>query len=165
MNIFALDTNPKIAARYQVDKHVVKMVLETAQLLSTCHRVLDSEWAELVYKKTHVNHPCSIWVRESSENYNWLLEHFVYLLEEYTFRYGKVHKCSEYLHILKNNPVDSDPLTLFALAMPDEYKMDCPVLSYRKYYINAKSALFSWTRRELPDWLHKTLDNNYQLVL
>lgn len=152
MNIFVLSHDPELAARQQVDKHVVKMVLETAQLLSTCHRVLESQWAEELYKKTHVNHPCSVWVRQSSANYDWLYRHFLFLLDEYTFRYGKTHKCSMYQEILSFNPVPVGELTPFALAMPEQYKKECPVQSYRNYYISEKQKLFNWTRRDIPEW-------------
>lgn len=155
MNIFVLSIDPKRAAMYQVDKHVVKMVLETAQLLSTCHRMLESQWSDKVYKKTHMNHPCSVWVRQSSGNYRWLYAHFLSLLDEYTFRYGKVHKCSMYKNILSFNPVPSGERTPFALAMPDQYKVDCPVMSYRNYYLAEKYNLFRWTKREKPDWVKK----------
>ena len=152
MNIFLLSDDPEIAARSQVDKHVVKMVLESAQLLSTCHRVLESEWANKVYKKTHVNHPCSIWARETSANYEWLFKHFLFLLDEYTFRYKKVHKCADYVEILKNNPVPEGELTNFALAMPEKYKVECPVQSYINYYVAEKYPLFKWTNRKNPEW-------------
>lgn len=163
MNIFVLSESPELAARQQVDKHVVKMVLETAQLLSTCHRVLESKWANDLYKKTHVNHPCSIWVRESSGNYNWLYNHFLYLLDEYTYRYGKVHKCSMYKHILSYNPAPKGERTPFALAMPDQYRSECAVESYRNYYVFEKNALFTWTKRDMPDWVKKALTTQIEL--
>lgn len=157
MNVFILSKNPELAARYQVDKHVVKMVLETAQLLSTCHRVLETERAEHVYKKTHVNHPCSLWLRESSANYDWLYLHFLHLLDEYTFRYGKTHKCAMYKDILSFNPVTKGQPTPFALAMPEQYRSKCPVKSYRDYYLAEKHQLFSWTKRDVPDWVKEAL--------
>lgn len=157
MNIFVLDLDPKLAAINQVDKHVVKMTLETAQLLSTCHRVLESPWRDSVYKQTHVNHPCSVWLRQSRANYQWLFQHFIALLDEYTFRYGKVHKCSNYVDILENCPISSgDDITPFALAMPEEYKKSCPVDSYVTYYIGEKANMFKWTKRTPPKWAQKS---------
>ena len=87
MNIFYLDKDPKKCAEMHCDKHVVKMILEYAQLLSTAHRVLDgNEWADHVglYKATHKNHPSAIWARESAGNYFWLNKLFQELCKEYT---------------------------------------------------------------------------------
>jgi hypothetical protein len=103
MNIFYLDPNPQVAARYHVDKHVVKMVLESAQLLSAAHFVLDKN-NEGMYKPTHINHPCSKWTRESKANYLWLYQLFKELSHEYTFRYGKVHKTYTKMHYILNRP-------------------------------------------------------------
>lgn len=175
MNIFFLDRDPEEAARLLVDKHCVKMILETCQLLSTAHRVLDGEltigksktgrkakrWVlhdareEVLYKATHVNHPCAVWCRESLENYNWLVEHMIALCKEYHHRYGKVHKCFGELSFMLASPPHN--LTEFdwtepPLAMPDEYKTDDVVESYRNYYNGAKSGMFKWTNRETPTW-------------
>lgn len=156
MNIFILNKDPEIAAQLQVDKHVVKMILETAQLLSTAHRVLESPFAEAVYKKTHINHPCSIWARYSKENYDWLYKHFLALIKEYTYRYEKVHASSRLIEVLKHNPVEESlGLTAFPLAMPEEYKTECPVQSYKNYYIKEKSHIFSWKKRSVPEWAIK----------
>ena len=94
MNIFYLSPCPKQSAKDQCDKHVVKMILESAQMLCTAHRFLDSsEWADEagLYKMAHKNHPSSIWVRSSVHNYTWLYVHMVALMNEYTNRYGKHH--------------------------------------------------------------------------
>ena len=100
MNIFRLDNDPFVAAYNQCNKHVVKMCLETAQLLSTAHRVLDGEDANPdLYKATHKNHPSAVWARENSSNYLWLMQHFDALLLEYAFRYYKRHASSRLKHI------------------------------------------------------------------
>ena len=93
MNIFVTDPDPVISAQTLCDKHVVKMVLESAQMLSTAWREYSSEYADEheLYKTAHLNHPCSIWVRLARENYRWLYKHFVALCEEYTHRYEKSH--------------------------------------------------------------------------
>ena len=91
MNIFVLDKNPRDAARMHCDKHVPKMILETAQMLSTAHHVYDTPQAPLVYKKAHLNHPCTIWVRESVDNYSWAFELFRELNNEFVRRRGKKH--------------------------------------------------------------------------
>jgi hypothetical protein len=95
MNIFATHPDPKTCAVELDNKRVVKMVLETCQLLSTAMNLTGGLGP---YKSTHQNHPCSIWVRASKANYQWTLDHFISLLMEYTLRYGKIHKCEQYLH-------------------------------------------------------------------
>lgn len=176
MNIFAVDENPSRCAEYMVDKHVVKMILETAQLLSTAHRVLDgvktdaksktgrsvARWVlpddrdTRLYSATHVNHPSAVWCRTTNNNYIWLYVHFISLLNEYTYRYGKVHKCQEMVDLLKSHPqsIPYGPLTPVTPAMPDEYKVPYDsVQSYRNYYKHSKTHLHKWTKREPPNWL------------
>jgi hypothetical protein len=156
MNIFFLDLLPDVAAQMQCDKHVVKMVLESAQMLSTCHHVLESPVAPHVYRKTHANHPCNIWLRESADNYMWLYEHFLALGDEYTYRYGKVHKSiRERAHYLELPPpaLDFIGYTTPPQCMPDEYKCDDVVLAYQNYYICDKSRFAVWNKaRPAPDW-------------
>jgi hypothetical protein len=109
-----------------------------------------------LYKLTHKNHPCAIWVRSSKANYEWLYDLFCELCEEYTYRYGKVHmsdtKLKEVLAFVPKNIPDV-PMTDFALAMPDECKTEDPVESYRNYYKTHKSHLLAWTKRSVPDWV------------
>jgi hypothetical protein len=164
MNIFYLDENPKIAAQAMTDKHVIKMILESAQLLSTAHRVLDGKeyihispanrrlrrWNHpdllmhsVLYKSTHINHPSAMWVRESSSNYQWLYQHFVALCEEYTKRYKKIHATERLLKdILKNLPnnISKGELTPMKIAISDEryHEKNNPIQSYRNYYIGEK---------------------------
>jgi len=159
MNIFVLDQDPKLAALYHCDKHVVKMILESAQLLSTAHRLCGGDSIN-TYKPTHINHPCSIWVRESSNNYNWLYNLFVCLLDEYWYRYGnkknKQHKCAELKNILKNVPPNIPELimTPWRTAMPEECKISLDVITnYRHYYKTHKTNLLNYTLREKPFWL------------
>lgn len=174
MNIFAVDKDPVVSARSLVDNHVIKTILETCQLLSTAHRVLDGNpyvdatgkrkvqrWdlpapMDKLYKATHVNHPSAVWCRISINNYNWLYAHFLALLDEYTFRYGKVHKCSELVPLLSKAPlnINHGPLTSVTPAMPEEYLVvGDSVTSYRNYYRNAKKDLHKWTKRAIPDWI------------
>jgi len=149
MNIFVLDSDPTIAAKYQCDKHIVKMCLETAQLLC-------SVFSSAPYKRTHYNHPCSVWTRESLGNYQWLISHGESLCKEYTNRYGKVHKsqsviewCSSHKDelIFKNNRLTQHPL-----CMPDECKTESVVESYRSYYIRYKKDFAVWKNVEIPYW-------------
>ncbi len=155
MNLFILDLDPEVCARYHVDKHVVKMILETAQLLSTAHRILDDSPNPKLYRITHQHHPCARWVRESRGNYDWAYNLFERLCDEYTWRYDKTHLTSSKLRsLLRRAPrgLDGD-LTPFALAMPDEFKCDDPVESYRAYYRHAKRGLHKWTHRRVPEWI------------
>lgn len=156
MNIFFLSFCPREAAQMQCDKHVVKMVLETAQLLCSVHYYRGQCSPEAVpYKLTHKNHPCSIWARKSVRNYEWLMQHFRALLDEYTLRYGKQHKCEGvYSWLVDNPPMLPDfGFTKPATAMPDEHKSSCIVESYRAYYKSAKAYMAVWNKqRQAPEW-------------
>lgn len=178
MNIFYLHNNPKIAAEYHVDKHCVKMILETCQLLSTAHRVLDGvetiglspsgrkqkRWVlpdhreQVLYSATHINHPSAVWVRQSKQNYMWLYGLLCELSSEYTYRYEKVHKCESIglIDALGKFPqnIKSHGFTEPTPAMPDQYKVPGnSVQSYHNYYNGEKQRMFSWKKREVPDWI------------
>jgi len=164
MNIFFLDENPTLSAQYHVDKHVVKMILETAQLLCSVHHVTDQVTEQVPYKLSHKNHPCAVWARESLSNYLYLCELGLELGKEYTYRYGKKHKSIEVIEwCIVNKPNIPDiGFTTPAMAMPDEFKVDSVVESYRNYYMGAKSDLASWKNREKPFWFgKKELDLQY----
>ena len=153
MNIFLLDTDTKKCAQYHCDKHVVKMILETAQLLCGVHH-MTNQITEAPYKLSHRNHPCSIWARESLSNYLYLCELGLELCKEYTYRYGKRHKSQDVIEwclINKPNIADKE-FTEPARAMPDEYKSNCVVESYRSYYMGEKSKIAVWKNRETPEW-------------
>lgn len=178
MNIFYLDSDPRIAAQAHCDKHVVKMILETAQLLSIAHRILDgteyidassgrklrrwrmpdSDREELLYKATHVNHPCAIWVRANYANYSWAFSLFAELSKEYTHRYGRSHLSFDKLeHLLVFTPdhiTKSKECTDVPQAMPDEFKVPGdPVLAYRRYYLGSKAEIAVWNNnRNPPEW-------------
>lgn len=145
MNIFYLSDCPKKSAQYLYNKHVVKMILETAQLLCTAHHELDSK-IKVPYKPAYKNHPSSVWVRSSAENYWWTYQHFIHLGNEYKKRYSKVHlsisKCSEALYNIPKNI----PVTAFyqpPQCMPDEYHCDDSIEAYWKYYIQGKKHICS----------------------
>jgi hypothetical protein len=153
VNIFALDNCPFQSAKWHVDKHVNKMILEGTQLLCTAFHL---QSIEAPYKKTHQSHPNAIWTRSSYDNFMWTLQYVYGLCEEYTERYSKTHKtqqvaywCEDNAHQLRFENMD---LTPFALAMPDEYKVDDPVQSYRNYYKHGKSHLHNWKQNK-PDWI------------
>ncbi len=152
MNIFFLDYDPKKCAQYHNDKHVVKMILETAQLLCGVHWVIGNE---APYKLSHKNHPCSIWVRSSLENYLWLCELGLELCIEYEYRYGKKHKTYDVIMwCILNKPNISDvEFTTPPLAMPDHCKIENnPIKSYRNYYMIEKSSFCKWKGRDVPNW-------------
>jgi hypothetical protein len=179
MNIFILDRDIDKCTEYHTDKHCIKQILETAQILSTAHRVLDGiksvevsssgrqkivyklinkEKDSVLYSVTHTNHRCSLWVRENSANYHWAFKFFCALSNEYTHRYGKVHKSySKLSDILYDAPVNisrSHQMTPFALAMPKQYQNPSDAVeSYRAYYNGDKRHLFSWKNRSIPHWI------------
>jgi hypothetical protein len=152
MNIFVLDECPKMAAIQQVDKHVVKMTLETAQMLSTALRLNGSECPDL-YRATHKNHPCTKWAKATRSNFLWLCEHGRSLAEEYTARYGKTHKSLRVIELAEAlaDTIPEGERTPFALAMPDQYKTESAVQSYRDFY-NAEKASFAQWKRNKPFW-------------
>lgn len=175
MNIFYLDTDPVKAAQMNCDKHVVKMILECAQLLSTAHRFLDGvlwvddssgrkikKWKinngfeEILYKATHINHPSAIWARENVNNYNWLYNHFIALCDEYTYRYGKVHLTDTKLrNVLCEIPenISTNPMSKMPQAMPDYCKDADSVKAYRNYYLKEKAKMLNYTKRKTPSWV------------
>lgn len=178
MNIFVLNESPVLAAQEQCDKHVVKMIVESAQMLSTAHRMLDGQVSRqpsksgktmikyydhptldsTLYKAVHHHHPCTVWTMESVCNYIWHYKHFVALCDEYMYRYGKRHLTDTLLRsILMTPPVRIPRVerTPFKLAMGSnpECMLDCPVESYRAFY-HTKQDRFSmtWTSRPVPSW-------------
>jgi len=154
VNIFILDTDSiEKCAEYHVDRHVVKMPLETAQMLCSTINLLGGQSP---YKTAHANHPCTIWARQSKENYLWLCKLGKALCKEYSYRYEKTHSCEAVIEYCEKNIPETLPtigLTKFAEAMDDMYKLENPVLSYRNYYKQGKKHLFSWKKREVPPFL------------
>jgi len=165
MNIFYLDSDPKVCATMHLDKHCVKMILEYAQLLSTTHRVLDGDQyadAHSFYKATHKNHPSAIWARNNYHNYWYLHTLLRELCYEYTYRYKKIHKVEQSgllneLCLMPKNMPDGQ-FTEPTLAMPDDCKIENDAIaSYRKYYQLYKFHIAKWTSRTIPTWY----DHNY----
>ncbi len=144
MNIFYLHKDPVIAAKVQYNKHVVKMILESAQMLCTAHHEIMGEDADVPYKRAHVNHPSTIWCRRSAENYSWLYDHMMALGKEYTKRYGKQHltiiKCRDFLSIPPKHIQGNEWLEP-PQCMPDEYKADSSLIAYWNYYENEKHTV------------------------
>ena len=171
MNIFYLDKEPQIAAHYHNDKHVVKMILESARMLSTAHRELDGDddgtlydADDIIYRATHKNHPSTVWVRDNAKHYQWLYNLFESLCDEYTHRYGKEHLTDSKLReILRFQPFFIDTNKRFTQppqCMPDEYKVDGnSVAAYRNYYMGEKSGFAKWSKRQTPPWWN---NNNHE---
>lgn len=138
---------------YHNDRHVVKMILEYAQLLSGAVRLSGYDKG---YKLTHKNHPCAIWVRESLSNWLWLRDLATALNEEYKFRYGKDcnHKSYDMIKTLPKPKIHDIGLTKFRLAMPDEVKDANAVIAYRNYYKNNKQHIATWKNRNVPSWMN-----------
>lgn len=162
MNIFFLHFNQKQCAQMHVDKHVVKMITEGTQLLCSAHHLHPNKRLDFKppHKLTHKNHPCSMWVRESLSNYMWLVELSKELCKEYTYRYGKIHKCEAYIDNLKKNKPDIPDIGFKTpkLAMPEMYKYDTENIDdiiecYRQYYYFEKQHLLSWKKRNIPDFI------------
>ena len=116
----------------------------------------DGDNRDIMYKSTHVNHPCSVWVRQCKANYIWLYGLFVNLCEEYTYRYNKIHLCESKLKaVLRQPPTnipDSMVKTVHPQAMPDKYRNEDAVIAYRQYYIGDKVGIASWKNRDKPEW-------------
>ena len=153
MNIFYISTNPVRAAQMQCDKHVVKMILESAQMLCTAHHEFGNHGVP--YKVTHRNHPSTIWARSGAKQYKWLYRHFQALSDEYTDRYGKVHlsweKCAQALSEPPMGIPDiewTDP----PQCMPDECKRASSREAYRVYYFKYKPQVIDmrWPENRQP---------------
>lgn len=177
MNIFYLHHDTKKCAELHNDKHVVKMILEYAQLLSTAHRVIDGSPIvdrggatgrqrttyilpdsrdAVLYRATHIKHPSAIWVRVRESHYRWLFQLWIDLMNEYTYRYGRVHASARLIGYLNKPPTNIEFGGGFdepTPAMPNEFKVSGNSLrSYINYYVGAKQHLASWKKRQTPEW-------------
>lgn len=176
MNVFFVDRCPYKAAQSLVDSHVVKMVVESAQLLSTAHRVLDGtpisvlnengrrvkRWVlpddreTVLYLATHQNHPSAVWSRANKYNYKWLYCHWLGLMQEYKHRYGKQHSCERMIFTLCKVPnnIADNPFTDPPPAMDKQYIIsDNSIDNYRNYYNTGKRHLHKYTNRTVPPWI------------
>lgn len=159
-----------------VNKHVVCQIKEYAQLLSTAHRVLDGDQhirlsksgrkqtvyvlpdnrESTLYSATHINHPSAVWVRKTDKNYDWLYVMWRELMDEYTYRYNKVHACEKLILPLRRTPygIPKGDFTEPTPAMPDQYKVaGDSIQSYKNYYLGDKTRMFSWKNRPAPSWV------------
>ena len=160
MNIFFLDERPDKCAEMHNDKHCVKMILESAQMLSTAHRILDEDDAHPdLYKIAHKNHPSTIWVRSSKQHYDWLFRLFRMLSAEYSIRYSngefKVHKSWDKLgKILETAPknIVDNGFVPPPQCMPDHCKKPNTIDAYRNYYMIEKANISTWKYTRQPTW-------------
>jgi len=170
MNIFILDYDINKNAQFHCNKHIVKMPLELAQMISTTYHVLEyTNLPDFIFSKaSYINHPCTKWVRKNRNNFNYTCKLGLALYNEYQYRYNKPDKMQRVKQIfeygLKHNPFPilnscNKNITPFALAMPDKYKTNDVVESYRNYYLGEKEHLFKWTKRDIPHWITKGNNN------
>lgn len=185
MNIFFLDMCPKVSATYYLNKHCIKIIVEITQMLYAAHHICPCtpDWEKqhtigtglASYRKTHVHHPTSKWVRETSANYNYTVAMGLALCAEYTLRFHRQHACELRLMWLRDNPIVGedcsiqhhravfnvpDGCTPIPLAMPREYYSDDAVFSYRLYYLIEKSKMI--TPRDTVS--AKTLISSFDMV-
>ena len=156
MNIFFLDKTPELSAEYLCDKHIPKMLLESAQMLSTAVQKHKGRIEEL-YKPAYPNHPMTKWVGSTFSNFQWTLENAVYISDEYTKRFKKLHKSSRILNVIYDNQyykdVPDERFTEPPQCMPDEYRDTDYVTAYRKYYNTDKKYFAKWEKgRSCPEW-------------
>ena len=159
MNIFYLSNCPQEAAEAHNYKHCVKMILESAQMLSTAHRELDGNVPDILYKSTHKNHPSTIWVRSSKQHYDWLFRLFRMLSAEYSIRYSehnfKVHKTWDKLgKLLETAPknIKDNGFVPPPQCMPDYCKKPDTIDAYRNYYMTEKASISTWKYSNQPTW-------------
>jgi len=185
MNIFVLHDDPEVCARYHVDKHVVKMIVESAQMLSTVMR--ERANIDFGYKSCYINHPCTRWAGETFGNWHWLLKLGIWLGREYTHRFGKRHATSDvllgvrdHMHRMSNRlPVqyvpkfgpflacnnrgtvlgDDSGMSPFYACVSERFKKYDPVTAYRLYYYFQKVRLHKWTKRGVPPFIMTDVDN------
>ena len=190
MNIFYLHDDPQLCAMMHNDKHVVKMILEYAQLLSSAHRdlagtisvgksksgrkktsyVINDQRDSILYAATHINHPSAKWVRHNEAHYSWLFSMWCNLLSEYTYRYGKHHSAERLRECLANTPTNIPKNVEWSSpwrAMPEEYKLsrdiqNYTVESYRAYYLGEKVKMSRWTNRPMPEWFADGINKLYE---
>ena len=186
MNIFALSRNPVEAAQQMIDKHIIKMPTETCQMLHTnilymqyvkehgeepqlkdlkaFHLATESN----LMKPAMLNHPSTIWARQTYANWNWLYEHGLALCDEYTYRYEKKHgtldrilDCIPYFDVVFKHNFSKKRLQPVSIAMDDQYRipnqMEIPnwehvIESYRHYYLEGKWRIAEWRKNRRPEW-------------
>lgn len=156
MNVFVLDKNMKKSAEYTCDKHVVKMITEHVQLLCTTYYFCNMDNMS-PYKLSHKNHPIAKWLRSSLSNWLWLRDYTLILYDEYKYRYNnKNHRAGEICKSLTIPNITDNGFTKMPCSMPDKYKTESVIKSYRNYYNGEKTSFAKYTKRNTPYWLKLT---------
>lgn len=177
MNLFYLHEEPEVSAKLHCDKHVVKMIIEYAQMLSTAHRMIDGvmerrpsksgsmlqyfyledEREDILYKACHYNHPSTRWVRENAIQYQYAYDMFTSLCDEYTYRYGKEHLTDNKLRNILNcvpNNIELGTWSEPPQCMPEDVKVPGnSIEAYHKYYREYKKDFAKWTQRDIPKFM------------
>ena len=158
MNIFVLDKDIEKCAAYTADRYVVKMVTETAQILSSAYYFTEQQ-AQAPYRLSHASHPCCVWARQSTHHWSWLHALGLALYNEYKYRYnGKAHKAGEVIRAMTPPKLPDVPFSLPPCVMPQTYRCGDTVKSYRAYYNGEKQHIFKWTGRSEPYWIRKAVN-------
>jgi len=155
VNLFILDRNPIKAAEMYCDKHVCKIILESAQMMAMVHWIQGFDVPSELICKSHKNNHVSKWVRQTTGNYEWTGIHAKALCSEYTYRYGKTHKWNSHIDWLatSNSCIRDRGMTEFRQAVDDPCRDPDPVLAYRKYYMTTKRSICKWDKgRPKPRW-------------
>lgn len=153
MNVFYLDPDPEKCAQFHADRHVVKMAVETAQILCSVYFCTGESYLS-PYKKTHLNHPSCIWARYSLTNWLWLRALGLELCREYTYRYGRIHKCEDVINSLETPSLFDCGFMQPPCVMDEKFIISISsVANYRNYYRLGKKDLLTWKNREAPWWL------------
>lgn len=155
MNIFILSWDVEECARLHCDKHVRKMILESTQLLCSAMHFIGMD--DVPYKPTHMHHPMAVWTRMNISHWIYLRQLALALCREYTYRWGKIHKCEGViLSLAVPELVTKRAFCKPPLLVPDDCKKHSVPLSYRLYYLNYKQHILKWTKREIPAWASNT---------
>jgi hypothetical protein len=160
VNIFLLDEDIEKCAKYHCDKHVVKMILESAQILCSSSNL---SGLHTPYRSTHIKHPCVIWAMASIQNWNWLKKLTLELNKEFKYRFDRArdHKAYEVVACLKDPELPETGLTEHPQVMPDLYKtVGNPVQAYRNYYVGSKRMFATWKLRKTPKWYSDMIKEN-----
>jgi hypothetical protein len=152
MNIFVLHKNHKKNVKMYCDKHIVKMLLETAQILSAAY-IFTGEPAPYKMSKGHMNHPCVLWSRKSLRNWLWLKELGKEIYKEYKYRYEKNHPSGDLILSMEIPNLSIGKFTYPPKCMPNEYKRKSLVKSYRAYYKYDKVRFCTWKNRPVPKFM------------
>lgn len=162
MQIFILDENIEKNVQYYCDKHIIKILTEICQIMCTIYQknTIYKNLPKFIYKSTHEKHPCVLWGSESLENFKYCINLAEAIYNEYQYRYNRPDKHSKAITIINylkkyyiTIPFKKYNLTSFVQVMPEKYKKLNPIKAYRDYYINEKSHLFKWTKRNKPYWI------------